>query len=246
MSDATLAVGAVAVDSARLAVASQWQLVWWAFQPPPAGDDRPRGSPIVLYIIAVVPGFFAVNDPSQQNAPRGVTTRRRPSTSSTREPDGSWSLRPYIHPYTAEARPADAGRDLRRRQRPQDLPDRSSAEGYEYSVLGLFTTKHAPASPPTSRASRCSSSAPTGSAAASTAASCRARRSRSRVGLVGVLLSLIIGVAARRHLGLLRRPDRLRDPARDRVRAVAADDPDLARAGGGAAAGLAGRPLNIS
>ena len=64
MSDATLAGGAVAVDSSRLAVASQWQLVWWAFK-------RHRLAMIglwitvAMYIVAIVPGFFAVNDPSQ-------------------------------------------------------------------------------------------------------------------------------------------------------------------------------------
>ena len=44
----------------------------------------------------------------------------------------------------------------------------------------------------------------------------------------------------RRHLGLLRRPHRLRDPARDRVRARDPEHPDLARALGRDAAQLAG------
>ena len=41
--------------------------------PPPAGDDRPRVT-IVLYIIAVVPGFFATNDPYQQNGARRLSS----------------------------------------------------------------------------------------------------------------------------------------------------------------------------
>ena len=55
--------------STRLAVASQWQLVWWAFK-------RHRLAmvglfvTVILYVIAIVPGFFAVNDPSQQNTRR--------------------------------------------------------------------------------------------------------------------------------------------------------------------------------
>ncbi len=57
-----------------------------------------------LYIVAVVPGFFAVNDPSKQN----VRTAFHPpqalhliDTSS----DGSWSMRPYIHPYVLKRDP---------------------------------------------------------------------------------------------------------------------------------------------
>jgi len=58
--------GKAVITANRLAVASQWQLVWWAFK-------RHRLAmvglfvTIALYVIAVVPGFFAVNDPSQQN-----------------------------------------------------------------------------------------------------------------------------------------------------------------------------------
>ena len=63
MTDAALA----AIDKKRLAVASQWQLMWWAFR-------RHRLAMIglvvtlFLYAIAAAPGFFAVNDPSRQNA----------------------------------------------------------------------------------------------------------------------------------------------------------------------------------
>ncbi len=54
------------------------------------------------------------------------------------------------------------------------------------------------------------------------------RRSRCRSGWSACSWRLVHRHRAGRHLGLLRRPDRLRDPARHRVGAVAADDSDLA------------------
>ena len=49
------------VAANRLAVASQWQLVWWAFR-----KHRLAMAGLIvviaLYVIAVVPGFFTVND----------------------------------------------------------------------------------------------------------------------------------------------------------------------------------------
>ena len=92
-----------------------------------------------LYLIAVVPGFFAVNDPSKQN----VRTAFHPpqalhliDTSS----DGSWSLRPYIHPYVLKRDPktlASGYQEDRERKVYLEL----FGEGYEYSVLGLFNSR---------------------------------------------------------------------------------------------------------
>ena len=138
-------------------------------------------------------------------------------------------IRPYIHPYDAEARPADAGGDLRRGPTNARSICSSSAEGYEYSVLGLFTTNVAPLRVRRTSASRCSSSAPTGSGRCVYSRIMQGAQISLSVGLVGVFLSLTPRRAARRHFRLLRRADRLRHPARHRVRAVAADDPDLAR-----------------
>ena len=130
-----------------------------------------------MYIVAIVPGFFAVNDPSQQNARAAFHPPQALHFIDT-QPDGSWSLRPYIHPYTLKRDPQTlAANFVADNDRKVYL--KMFAEGFEYSVLGLFSDEHPPASRRRSRASRCSSSAPTASAAASTAASCRARRSRS-------------------------------------------------------------------
>src|SRR5260370_8190698 len=91
MSDAVLD----SIDTKRAAVASQWQLVWWAFR-------RHRLAMIGLvmtvafYIVALVPGFFAINDPSQQN-PRAAYRPPAALHFIATADDGSCSLGPYIH-----------------------------------------------------------------------------------------------------------------------------------------------------
>ncbi|MDB5513959.1 MAG: peptide transporter permease, partial [Tardiphaga sp.] len=85
------------VDSKQLAIASQWQLVWWAFK-----RHRLAMAGLIitafLYVIAVAPGFFAINDPSQQNARAAYYPPQLIHFVDTAA-DGSWSIRPYIHPY---------------------------------------------------------------------------------------------------------------------------------------------------
>src|SRR6476469_2843592 len=79
-----------------VAVASQWQLMWWAFR-------RHRlamvglAVTIVLYLIAAVPGFFATNEPYQQN---GRAAYHPPQAFHLFDTDaaGSCTLRPYFHP----------------------------------------------------------------------------------------------------------------------------------------------------
>ena len=81
----------------RLAVASQWQLMWWAFR-------RHRlamvglAVTVLLYIIAIIPGFFATNDPNQQN---GRAAYHPPQSIHFTDTDasGGWTLSPYFHPY---------------------------------------------------------------------------------------------------------------------------------------------------
>jgi peptide/nickel transport system permease protein len=84
------------VDSRQLAVASQWQLVWWAFK---RHHLAMAGLVITafFYIIAVAPGFFSINDPSQQNARAAYYPPQLIHFVDTAA-DGSFSIHPYIHP----------------------------------------------------------------------------------------------------------------------------------------------------
>ncbi|MBC7706938.1 MAG: ABC transporter permease [Rhodoferax sp.] len=126
-----------AVDnaSARLAVASQWQLVWWAFR-------RHRLAmaglvvTVILYIIAILPGFFAVNDPSQQNARAAFHPPQALHLIDTSE-DGSWSVRPYIYPYVLKRDPKTLAA-VYAQDRTRKVYLQVFGQGYEYSVLGLF------------------------------------------------------------------------------------------------------------
>ena len=134
--DAVLAEGEPV--STRLAVASQWQLVWWAFK-------RHRLAmaglvvTIALYLVAIVPGFFAVNDPSQQNTrsafhpPQGLHLIDAAA-------DGGWTIRPYIHPYVLKRDPQTLA-SVYKEDSERKVYLRMFGEGYEYSVLGLFDSR---------------------------------------------------------------------------------------------------------
>ena len=75
-----------------VAVASQWQLMWWAFR-------RHRLAmvglvvTIVLYVIAAVPGFFADQRSLAAERPRGLSTRREAIHFLDRNGPAAWSLR---------------------------------------------------------------------------------------------------------------------------------------------------------
>lgn len=124
--------------ASRLAVASQWQLVWWAFK---KHRLAMVGLVVVvfLYLIAILPGFFAINNPEMQNR-RFVFHPPQAVHWVDASESGDWSLRPYIHPSVLKRDPVTLASVYE--------PDTSRkvylkwwAEGYEYSVLGLFTSR---------------------------------------------------------------------------------------------------------
>lgn len=126
------------IPSSRLAVASQWQLVWWAFR-------RHRLAmvglfvTVMLYVVAVLPGFFAVNDPSQQNR-RAVFHPPQALHFIDVSDAGGFSLRPYIHPYVLKRDPKTLA-SVYEEDRGRKVYLQMFGEGYEYSVLGLFNTR---------------------------------------------------------------------------------------------------------
>lgn len=178
------------VDSKRLAVASQWQLVWWAFK----RHHLAMAGLVVtafLYIIAIAPGFFAVNDPSQQNA-RAAFHPPQAIHVIDRAADGSWSVRPYFHPSVFKRDPQTLSA-IYSEDKTRKTYIRFFGEGYEYKLFGLFsTTTHLIASESkaqpifllgTDRLGRCVFSR-----------IMQGTQISLSVGLVGVLLSLTIGV----------------------------------------------------
>src|SRR6188472_4007157 len=133
MSDIVIA----STGSRQLAVASQWQLMWWAFR-------RHRlamiglAVTIVLYVIALVPGFFAVNDPNQQN---GRAAYHPPQALHFIDTDasGNRSFRLHFNPDRLTRDPVSLAAvykpDMTRK-----VDIAFFGEGYEYSVFGLFTS----------------------------------------------------------------------------------------------------------
>ena len=134
---------------------------------------------VVLYIIAVVPGFFAINDPSQQNARAAY---HPPQADPFHRHGGRRQLvAPALYPSrTRSSAIRQTLAAVYSADKTRKIYVTFFGEGYEYSVFGLFSTTTPSDRLGRTSASRCSCSAPTGSAAASTAASCRARRSRCR------------------------------------------------------------------
>ena len=127
----------VGAMSGRMAVASQWQLVWWAFKRHQLAMAGLLVT-VALYIVAIVPGFFAVNDPSQQN----VRTAFHPPQGLhliDSSADGGWSIRPYIHPYVLKRDPQTLA-SVYQEDRERKIYLSMFAPGYTYSVFGLFDT----------------------------------------------------------------------------------------------------------
>jgi peptide/nickel transport system permease protein len=186
MTDAILAN----IDQKRLAVASQWQLMWWAFR---KHHLAMIGLWVVaaLYLIALLPGFFAINNPSQQNVRAAYQPPQSVHWLETKA-DGSTAFGPYIRPLVLKRDPQTLAAVYT-----EDTSQRINltffGQGYEYSVLGLFNSRlHLIASTDSrqplfilgaDRLGRCVWSRIMQGAQISLS-----------VGLVGVFLSLILGV----------------------------------------------------
>jgi peptide/nickel transport system permease protein len=164
--------------------------MWWAFR-------RHRlamvglAVTVLLYVIAIIPGFFATNDPNQQN---GRAAYHPPQTVNFIDTDasGGWTLRPYFHPYRLTRDPVSLAA-VYKPDESRKIPIVFFGEGYEHSFFGLFTTKRHllvsgdPRQPlflvGADRLGRCVWSRMMQGAQISLS-----------LGLVGVILSLIIGV----------------------------------------------------
>jgi len=130
---AALAEGAV--DAKQMAVASQWQLLWWAFR---RHHLAMVGLVVVaaLYLVAAIPGFFAVNDPARQNARAAF---HPPQSIHFFDTDDGFAFRPYFHPYALRRDPVSLAavyvEDTSRK-----IPLEIFGKGYEYNLFGLFPT----------------------------------------------------------------------------------------------------------
>ncbi|HTI79224.1 MAG TPA: ABC transporter permease [Acetobacteraceae bacterium] len=126
--DATVAAGAV---EERIAVASNWTLIWWRFR-------RHRlalfsaGVLICLYIVVLCPDFFATQDPQQTDARQAFIP-----TQPLHLFDGGWN--PWVPAIVGKRNP------ITLRMEWTTDPSRKThieffTHGQPYRVLGLFTT----------------------------------------------------------------------------------------------------------
>ncbi|WP_395829388.1 ABC transporter permease [Elstera sp.] len=128
---------ALAVDRTKFVVASQWHLMWWAFR-------RHRLAMVglavtsFLYLVAVAPGFFAINEPAKQDARSAFQPPQSLHFIDT-APDGSWAFRPYVYQMVLKRDPVslapvyveDAGRKTYLN---------FFGQGYEYKILGVISS----------------------------------------------------------------------------------------------------------
>jgi peptide/nickel transport system permease protein len=130
-----MAVAAATLESQRIFVASQWQLMWWRFR---KHKLAVASAVVVLGFYAVVLGadFLAYADPDLSEAQRSLMPPQRLYLF-----DG-WRFAPYVHAITGARDPLTFKRVYR--ADPSDrIPVRFFAPGFEYRLFGIIpTTRH--------------------------------------------------------------------------------------------------------
>jgi peptide/nickel transport system permease protein len=128
----------VAVEAAadqRIFVATQWQLMWWRFRK----HKVAVASAIVVagfYVVVLGADFLAYSDPDASEAQRSLMPPQRVYLF-----DG-WRFAPYVHGFKG-ARDPQTFKRVYRPDPSEKVPVRFFAQGFEYRFLGLFPmTRH--------------------------------------------------------------------------------------------------------
>jgi peptide/nickel transport system permease protein len=119
----------------RVFVASQWQLMWWRFRK----HKVALASAAVIfgfYLVVVGADFLAYADPNVSEAQRSLMPPQRLYLF-----DG-WRFAPYVHPVKG-ARDPQTFKRVYVADPSEKIPVRLFAEGFEYRLFGLLpTTRH--------------------------------------------------------------------------------------------------------
>jgi len=118
----------------RAAVASQWQLIWWAFKRHKLAMAAMVVT-ICMYIVALIPGFFAINDPIQQNA---RTTFYPPQRVHLMDTTNGFEIGLHYYPMKLTRDPETLAAIYKEDTSQKKVPIQLFGRGYTYSVLGLF------------------------------------------------------------------------------------------------------------
>lgn len=129
--------GAVAADAnkQRIFVASQWQLMWWRFR---KHKVAVASACVVIgfYLVVVGADFLAYADPNASEAQRSLMPPQRIHWFD----DGHFG--PYVHGVKG-ARDPQSFKRVYRTDPGEKIPIRFFAEGFEYRFLGVIsTTRH--------------------------------------------------------------------------------------------------------
>ncbi len=114
-------------------VASQWQLMWWRFR-----KHKPAmvGLVIVvlLYAVAIFPEFFSTYDPERTSTERILT---KPTVVHFYDPETGFSLRPFVYGITRDRNP-ETLRYIYGEDRSLQYPLRFFVRGYQYELWGQW------------------------------------------------------------------------------------------------------------
>ncbi|MCQ1780650.1 ABC transporter permease [Neorhizobium galegae] len=119
----------------RVAVAAQWQLIWWAFKRHKLAMAALFVT-VAMYIVAIFPGFFAINDPIMQNA---RSTFHPPQSIHFLDTANGFSFGPYYYGMKLTRDPNTLAAIFVEDPNTK-IPIQFFGRGYTYSVLGLFET----------------------------------------------------------------------------------------------------------
>jgi len=127
--------GLADVSKQRIFVASQWQLMWWRFRK----HKLAVASELVVigfYLVVVGADFLAYADPNASEAQRSLMPPQRVHLL-----DG-WRFSPYVYAVKG-ARDLQSFKRVYRPDPSEKVPVRFFAKGFEYRFLGLIpTTRH--------------------------------------------------------------------------------------------------------
>ena len=119
------------------AAASQWQLIWWSFRKHRMAMVGGIVT-ILIYIVAAAPHFFAINDPLQQNA-RAVYHPPHSLHLIADTPDGGWTLSPYVTAMVLKRDPVTLAPSFQE-DPSRRIPLGFFVHGYSYDLFGLIPT----------------------------------------------------------------------------------------------------------
>ena len=132
-SDSGEGVVTVLAEEDRISVAPQWQLMWWRFRKHKVAVSA--GLVIAaFYLVAMLANFFAYSNPDDSRPAQSFIP---PSPIHWFAEDGTFG--PYVHPLVGE-RDFETFKKVWVADETVSIPIQLFARGYQYRLLGLFET----------------------------------------------------------------------------------------------------------